>query len=367
MDGATGPPGAGVIALGFSYAPFDEADDAPGITTDSDVPSRLQDIPFGGFTGTSGDAGTDTFVAASRSQRQCITLANTDAASDATLEASVPISLYSYMAFGGDSPSYGVSVTGSGDDAVPMDEGHGFFLKADDGIEMLYDHDPDNDMFTGDNGPNLASGDYTWELHVMDDSGSVMQMDRRPWKVRIRSTEYQGPNGATTEDEDATSDADADPGIEDWADFLSSNFEPSPFNLASNREAPSAHVTEGAVKSVDLAETDSELMANMESDTDIDVIYLGPLTPHAVLDVKVNGTTEGSVTHDFNEVSVALYRHIPNQAQGDPIASVASETEDFMTEGVAYKDLDCGFYYLAVSGEEGEYTLTWNAAGLNTT
>jgi hypothetical protein len=348
VDGIQGPPGAGVIALGFSYAPFDELAAETDITEDSDVPSRLQDIPFGGFTN---GADETPPVDSSRSHGQCLTITD-------------PISLYSYMAFGGESPTYRVSVTGSGDDAMPMDDGHGFHLTTDDGIVVLHDN-AEGDMFAGDDGPNLAAGNYQWTLHVIDDSQDVDQMDERSWNIRIMPTAYTTPDAPTTTDEEPTVDTDDD--IEDWADFLSSGFEPSPFDETNNREPATAHVTEGTVKRIDLSATDDNASdGNMESDTDIDVIYVGMLTPNAVLDVKVEGTTEGSVTHDYNEVSVALYRHIPGQGQGDPIASVASETDGFKeapTAGTtgAYKDLDCGFYYLAVSGEEGEYTLTWNA------
>ena len=91
------------------------------------------------------------------------------------------------------------------------------------------------------------------------------------------------------------------------------------------------------------------------------MIWIGGLTPDFVLDVKVEGTSEGGVSHDFNDVSIALYRHVPDQAQGDAIAPVASKTMGYEN---AYKDVDCGFYYLEVTGEEGDYTVTWNAANL---
>ena len=91
------------------------------------------------------------------------------------------ISLYSYMAFGGESPTYGVSVTsGSGEEAVTMDEGHGFFLSTDDdGILMLSDSAAD-DMYAADDGPNLATADYQWTLHVMDDSQGGIRWTRVP-------------------------------------------------------------------------------------------------------------------------------------------------------------------------------------------
>jgi hypothetical protein len=356
VDGIQGPPGAGVIALGFSYAPFDELAAETDITEDSDVPSRLQDIPFGGFTN---GADETPPVDSSRSHGQCLTITD-------------PISLYSYMAFGGESPTYRVSVTGSGDDAMPMDDGHGFHLTTDDGIVVLHDN-AEGDMFAGDDGPNLAAGNYQWTLHVIDDSQDVDQMDERSWNIRIMPTAYTTPDAPTTTDEEPTVDTDDD--IEDWADFLSSGFEPSPFSETSNRMAATAHADEGTVKSVDISDdTDMSVMGQLEED-DVDVIYVGGLTPDAVLNVKVVGTSEGSVTHDFNNVTVKLYRHIPGQGQGDAIAMVDSEVAGFKPadvsemheDGGAFKDLDCGFYYLTVSGEAGDYTIDWEASGLTTT
>ena len=276
-----------------------------------------------------------------------------------------PISLYSYMAFGGESPSYSVSTTsGSGDMAMTMDEGHGFYLKTDEeGIEWLLDHHPDDDMFARDNGPNLAADDYQWTLHVMDeDSG---QSDSRSWDVRIMKTDYILPEGSGTDaPEPVDAPDDANPTYE-WADFVSSRFMPEAFGDTS-RTAPFSHMNEGTfVKAVDLADAGSNhatgVMAALQTDDDKDVIWIGGLTPDVVLDVKVDGTTEGTVANDFNEVIVELYRHIANQSQADAIEPVASETTGYTD---AYKDLDCGFYYLQISGEMGDYTLTWNAANL---
>ena len=375
MDGGPGiqgPPGVGTVALGFSYVPFNEPEPADGeaapdaATAPSMIPSRQLAIPFGEYDRSTANRGTDDYVAPSRSNDQCKTIGNESNA--------VPIDLLGYMAFGGDNPTYSVSVTmGSGEDAMTIEEGHGFYLKTDmEGVEWLLDHHPD-DMFVEDNGPNLAAADYKWTLHVEDEVG---QMAHRSWNLRIKSTPFVAPRVATgggEDDAELPDDDDATNGPEDWADFISSTFMPLAFGEARNTEddAAMSHPDEGTVKAVDVSNTTNDTYGRttarpyssidgMLDEDDIDVIWIGGLTPASVLDVMVMGTSEGSVTHDFNAVSVTLYRHVPDQAQGDAIASVASKTMGFMTDGVVYKGLDCGFYYLQVEGEMGDYTVSWS-------
>jgi hypothetical protein len=350
--------------LAFHYAPFDEEPDATTATGDSDIPSRLQDIPFTA-TLDDGDADADD---SSRFHAQCTTV----------LEMDNPISLYSYEATGPDNIMYTVSMTGSGDDAMTIQGGgeHGFYVGPDaDGILQLLDHSA-ADEFRADDGPSIMSGDYQWTLHAMDETAGVVQTDMRSWMVRITQTDYIAPAGSATNSNEPEHAPTADPPTMEWADFISSNFVPEAFGVTRETGNPAvSHATEGPVKTVHLGQTDSGeeyeegVSGALQADDDIDVIYLGGLTPDVVLDVMVAGTLEGGVTHEFNDVSFALYRHISGEGQGDAIDSVDSETMGFMEtpdagQVGAYKDLECGFYYLAISGKEGGYTLTWSAANL---
>ena len=360
-----GPPGAGVIGLAFHYAPFDEDADETTPTVDSGVPSRLQDIPFTD-TIDEGEANADD---SSRDHAQCTTILDMDNA----------ISLYSYEASGPDNIMYSVSMTsGSGDDVKTIEGNaeHGFYVRPDgDGILQLFDHSAD-DEFRADDGPSIMSDDYQWTLHAMDETAGVVQTDMRSWMVRITQTNYIAPQGSSTNSPEPEVNLTVDPPTREWADFISSLFVPEAFSVPrAGDNAARSDATEGPVKTVDLGGTDSGeeyedgVSGALQADDDIDVIYLGGLTPDVVLDVMVAGTLEGGVTHEFNEVSFALYRHISGEGQGDAIDSVDSETMGFMEtpdagQVGAYKDLECGFYYLAISGKEGGYTLTWSAANL---
>jgi hypothetical protein len=216
--------------------------------------------------------------------------------------------------------------------------------------------------------PSLASGDYMWTLHARDEADQYVS---RSWKFRVIEIGYVPPSGAdNTVDEgpevvDTTGPNDTD-AIEDWADFISSTFTPEEFvsaETARTRPALSHMETEGTVKAINLEAdpqvTGSTMISGILTDGDIDAIWVGGLTPDVVLDVKVEGTTEGSVPNDFNDVSVVLRRHVPGEGKQDAIMSAAEVTEGY---GATYKNLACGFYYLEVSGEVGDYDLNWKFA-----
>ena len=96
---------------------------------------------------------------------------------------------------------------------------------------------------------------------------------------------------------------------------------------------------------------------------DVDVLWVGALTPDAVLKVKVEGTSERA-TGIFNRAAVELYPHLPRTTGQQPVVMPAApaDADGFVT----YRDLACGNYYLEVTGvmeEPGHYKLSWMFPG----
>ena len=344
--------------MGFSYVPYNDPDAAADITPAADVPHRAQVHPFATFVGVVDADEETTFddTKSSRFARQCVP---------------VERDLYGYEAFGGTgtvthtvSVSYGMgddmmTVYGSrpGDDPPVM--GMGGPGNMGNGFELMTSDVP-SEMLSGR--PNLASGDYMWTLHAGD---SVGQMVSRSWKFRVTDMAYVAPDGNDTPDDSEDPTVDGAP-IEDWADFISSTFMPTEFGATETRLRAMSHMaTEGAVKAVNLSPADNSgvgtITGIIEKD-DIDAIWVGGLTPDVKLDVKYKGTTEGSTSHDFNEISVMLRRHVAGEGKQDAITADAMATKDYMA---TYSDLACGFYYLEIQGVDGDmgnYELSWKFA-----
>ena len=95
---------------------------------------------------------------------------------------------------------------------------------------------------------------------------------------------------------------------------------------------------------------------------DVDVLWVGALTPDAVLKVKVEGTSERA-TGIYNRAAVELYPHLPGTTQQPVVLPAAPADADGY---VTYRDLACGNYYLEVTGvmeEPGHYKLSWMFPG----
>ena len=341
--------------MGFSYVPYNDPDAAATAPNAADIPHRAQVLPFGNFAAAA-IANDDTRFDDTKSSRmapQCVPVTS---------------DLYGYEAFGGTgtvthtvSVSYGMgddmmTVYGSrpGDDPPVM--GMGGPGNMGNGFELMTSDVP-SEMLSGR--PSLASGDYMWTLHAGD---SVGQMVSRSWKFRVTDTDYVAPADADADAEAPTTDT---AGIEDWADFISSTFMPAEFGETTRTAAMSHMETEGSVKAVNLSPGDDTgvgtITGIIEAD-DIDAIWVGGLTPDVKLDVKYKGTTEGSTSHDFNEISVMLRRHVAGEGKQDAIMADAMTTEDYMA---TYSNLACGFYYLeveGVDGDMGDYELSWKFA-----
>jgi hypothetical protein len=253
---------------------------------------------------------------------------------------------------------------GEGEDAVAYETGHGFMIDVDDGMTMLSGRQ------------NVPSGDYIWTLNA-DDAAS--QHDERSWRLRVTDEDYRAPAGANTNAEPRVEAVAA--GTVDWPDFISS-IQANPlieFGTTGGADqvavtSPDGATTTTAVKALDLDGTDGQGSIvgsigeedGIDGADDADVFWLGGLTPDYVLHVKVKGDSE-LPTGLFNDVNVKLYPYVVGEEKQ---AAVPPATSD-MTGYEAYKDIDCGFYYLEVTGtyelasgidatrKVNRYTLSW--------
>ena len=327
LKGDTGEPGIGSVALGFSYARQNVA------AADGQVAHRSLALPFGVANAAEPPA---------RAQNQCTMLDG-----DADTDGMQKIDLYQYMAFGGTATTYDITMTQEGDDGEPMDVMHGFELTQDDaGVEMLSGQ------------ANLAAGDYMWMLNARDSASD--QHAYRSWTLNVMQEEY--PSDITT-----VAAAENEPPFtadnEEWADFISSTHTgalvltaegvrggiPVSLNLKDDFAQEPADTGTGTIDN-------GKLDPAVEEVADVDVFWVGPLTPDSVLSVKIKGDTESANNPGvFNAVSVALHSFVTDEEKSAAEVAGMSETEGYDE----YKGLSCGNYYLEVSGEAGDYTLSW--------
>ena len=274
-------------------------------------------------------------VTASRSWPQCQAISPADGDG---------IDMYSYMATGGSTdpgPLHSVTVS---DDMMMIEsgmggsggKGNGFGLKTDDmGVDWLSGR------------PNLKAGDYMFTLNASDNAAQP-PMESVSWKLRVEGDPYDGPPDTTGPEPDgieATADVDDDA----WGSFISSiTYTPEAFSSATEQTAVTANDDQGGlIPGLDLAdETTATISGRMDADDDIDVFWVGGLTPNSVLDLMIEGATETG-TGITNEVFVRVYRYLP----GEPIMPGArteimgGASDDFDAK---YENLACGYYYFEV-------------------
>ena len=119
------------------------------------------------------------------------------------------VDLYPYMAFGGDSPTYDVTMTMEGEDDMVMDVAHQFVITMNDkGIAELSGQ------------PNTAAGIHNWILNARDSTSD--QHEFRSWMLRVVQEMYDGQDITTVTVED---DNLQDMIVVDWADFISAEFD----------------------------------------------------------------------------------------------------------------------------------------------
>ena len=387
-DGAKGdqgdPGNDGVTApfIFFVYSPFDETttatvadeniEDADVGTPDNLIPSRLHDIPFGGFTPYRVAAPPVTERSASRSHNQCNVIYDATA-----LPMGIDMYSYEVTATGGADPTHSIHVTqGTGADMTMAsqdmggggDTGNGFVLTPDDeGVLWLTGH------------PNLKSGMHRWILEA-DDPASSPSYAFVGWNLLVHNDAYlpmvgaDATNSATldadgdipsdnTEPERATGDTDT-PVVDRWGDFITSDFEPRPFDTDQPNQfgAGMEPGTDKDVPNLTLTQNPG-VSGRLDGDEDVDVFWVGGLTPDAELHVKVAGTKEIGIGVR-NAVEVYLYEHVHGATimpdQRDPATGADSDKAAFDD---VYSNIKCGFYYLEVKGAEGGYDLTWEFSG----
>ena len=274
--------------------------------------------------------------------------------------------MYAYQATGGTSPIHSITVSqDSGDDIMttiaqdmggPGGAGNGFELETEMGVDTLSGY------------ANLKAGDYTWELHASDEMAQPTEVDVK-WDFRVVAVSYAEPGTTTTAIESTAS-----PPVDTWASYISSKFAPTPVadgatqaQIGVESEFVGGFV-EGAtpllvVPGLNLANDGmiSGFMNKPATDdpADVDVFWIGGLTPDAELKVTIAGEEESGIG-SYNLVEVALYEHLQDEEQmPDARTAIGSATSD-MADGFTVENVACGFYYLEVSGAEGEYTLSWD-------
>ena len=285
-----------------------------------------------------------------------------------------PIALERWLALGGTDRTHDVTVLPTADDGMDGVEyaapGHGFTLSTDAaGATWLAGR------------PNLAAGDYQWRLNARDAAG---QHERRGWKFRVTPRAYVSLEGLdivaghadlaagaveNPDPNDPTDSLPADQPTTDWADFISSRFDPDAATAASQTGFEAVGGIGVSLNLADGATAVASVWGNLVADrersgvADVDVLWVGALTPDAVLKVKVEGTSERA-TGIFNRAAVELHPHLPRTTGEQPAVMPAApaDADGFVT----YRNLDCGNYYLKVTGvmeEPGHYRLSWTFPG----
>ena len=356
-----------LVPLFFSYVEFDEPDDRvdpndpPRRTPESAWPARSLGLPFGAdFVNATGNPPAGAAVA----HPNCVAIA-------APME---PIALERWLALGGTGRTHDVTVLPAAADGMVGTEyaapGHGFTLSTDAaGATWLAGR------------PNLAAGDYQWRLNTRDAAG---QHERRGWKFRVTPRAYASLEGLdivaghadlaagaveNPDPNDPTVSLPADQPTTDWADFISSRFDPDAATAASQTSFEAVGGIGVSLNLADGATAAASVWGNLVADrersgvADVDVLWVGALTPDAVLQVKVKGKSERA-TGIFNRAAVELRPHLPGTT-GEQRAVMPAAPAD--ADGyVTYRNLDCGNYYLKVTGvmeEPGHYRLSWTFPG----
>ena len=269
--------------------------------------------------------------------------------SDDVMPGAQKVDLYQYMAFGGATPSYDVTMTQEGEDDTVMDVAHQFMITMNMDVAELSGQ------------PNTKAGIYNWMLNAHDMASE--QDVFRSWKLRVVQEDYDGTNQQTVTAEDSNLNDDI---VEDWADFISSTFDgdgalvagdvrggtPASLDLSDSLDKTSVPMVPGS------GMISGTLNAAVDSVADVDVFWVGALTPDSVLSVMVEGTFESpNAPGVFNDVRVTLHSFVPDAEKSVAEMGVMSEDMEGYDE---YKGPDCNFYYLEVSGGEGSYDLSWS-------
>jgi hypothetical protein len=221
--------------------------------------------------------------------------------------------------------------------------------------------------------PNVLAGDYSYVLNASSGMDDAMQGQSRKWKLTVDDRDLPGDTTPANNDDERehenlfgeTADATGEAEPSEGDDAIVGDFGgriPAGFMVALD------NTTDAILTNVPRLrfEVDSDdagvgltLDAEIHSNVDVDVFWLGALAPNWMLELKVVGTStvEGDTgIGDHNEVNLELYQMGNDTAL---MLGVAADPSYDVQIGGSMGGLTCANYYLKVSGGEGEYTLAW--------
>jgi hypothetical protein len=219
--------------------------------------------------------------------------------------------------------------------------------------------------------PNVLAGDYSYVLNASSGMDDAMQGQSRKWKLTVDDRDLPGIAAADernnvalfgeTADEETQDPNEGDDAIVgDFGGRIPVDFKAALDNTADGilMNVPRLRFVTEEVGGVAVG-VGLRLDAEIHSNVDVDVFWLGALAPNWMLELKVVGTStvEGDTgIGDHNEVNLELYQ------MGNDTALMLGEAADPSYDdqiGGSMGGLTCANYYLKVSGGEGEYTLAW--------
>ena len=306
--------------VGFAYVAYDltglngnelATDAAPEV-----VPTGTLPIPFADpmVLGAVAASGADPAVPGTVTQGQCVPI----------VSPSLPVR---YQALAGSGIDYRIELQGDHDTA-----GHLFAVVFAE--EM---------SFSGM--PNVPAGDYSFML----EAAAGTQRASRAWKLAVSLRDLPGESADDDREDDLHGDVTVDAEIEeathgvagDWANFV-----PHDFATADDTTATVTNVPRLSLPGTVAAPVGLSLDASINGTGDVDVFWLGALSPNWRLELKVVG---GSTQLALLRLGSA--EPVPLQVAADP--SYAYQV------GGPRGGLSCADHYLRLSGDPGQYRLAW--------
>ena len=220
-------------------------------------------------------------------------------------------------------------------------------------IDLQGDHDTSSHLFAVDFAedmafsgmPNVPAGDYSYVL----EAAAGMQRASRAWKLAVGARDLPGESADDDREHDLHGDVAVDAEIEeaadgiagDWADFVPENFATADDTSATVMNIPRLALPGTVADPVGLS-----LDASINGAGDVDMFWLGALSPNWRLELKVVGGAK----------QLALFR----LGSVDPVPFPAAADSSYPYQvGGPQGGLSCADYYLRVSGNAGQYRLAW--------
>ena len=307
--------------VGFAYVAYDmtglngnelATDAAPEV-----VPTGTLPIPFADpvVLGAVAASGADPAVPGTVTQGQCV----------AIVSPPLPVR---YAALSESGIDYRIDLQGDHDTA-----GHRFAV--DFAAEMA---------FSGM--PNVPAGDYSFML----EAAAGTQRASRAWKLAVSPRDLPAESADDDREDDLHGDVTVDAEIEEATDGVAgdwANFVPEDFATAHDTTATVMNVPRLALPgTVADPVAGLSLDAAINGTSDVDVFWLGALSPNWRLELKVVG----------GSTQLALLR----LGSADPVPlQVAADPSYAYQVGGPQGGLSCADHYLRLSGDPGQYRLAW--------